>query len=78
MISFLLKVNKKMSKKREAIITTIGILIIIFIPTNIVADPRPYPHYHQYYEPATPSYEPQPYVSEHFTLTVPINFKGYR
>jgi hypothetical protein len=45
-----------MSKKRESILTTIGILIIIFIPTNIAADPRPYPHYHQYYEPATPSY----------------------
>jgi hypothetical protein len=55
-----------MSKKKEAILTTIGILIIIFIPINIVADPRPYPHYHQYYEPATPSY----HLSQDFTLTI--------
>ena len=40
-----------MSKKREAILTTIGILIIIFLPTNILDDPRPYPYYHQNYEP---------------------------
>jgi hypothetical protein len=55
-----------MSKKREAIVTTIVILIIILIPTNILADPRPYPHYHQYYDPATPTY----YLSQDFTLTV--------
>ena len=65
-----------MSKKREAILTTIGILIIIFIPTNILGDPRTYPHYHQYYEPGTPTVpyynEPQDYyyLSDEFTLTV--------
>jgi hypothetical protein len=49
--------------------------MFLSLPANALADPRPYPHYHQYYEPATPSYEPQPYVSEHFTLTVRLILK---
>ncbi len=73
-----MEVNEKMSKKREAILTTIGILIIIFIPTNILADPRTYPHYH--YDPGTPvvPYEPYPdinppfFYKDEFTLTVKL------
>lgn len=64
---------KEKVKKIETILTTIaGIVIVVmfisFFPTKqeILADPRPYPHYHQYYEPGTPTYS----LSQYFTLTV--------
>lgn len=40
MIDFFIGAKGKMSKKREEILTTIGILIIILIPTNVLADPN--------------------------------------
>ena len=50
--------------------------MFLSLPANALADPRPYPHYHQYYEPGTPTVpysEPQDhyyYLSDEFTLTV--------
>jgi hypothetical protein len=68
-------------RKRETILTTIielvivGMVISFFPPKQeILADPRPYPHYH--YDPGTPvlPYSPNngPYIylSDEFELTV--------
>ena len=70
-------------KKTETILTTIaGVVILVmfisFFPTKqeVLADPRPYPHYH--YDPGTPvvPYEPYPdnnppfFYKDEFTLTV--------
>jgi hypothetical protein len=75
---------KKRVKKIETILTTIsGIVIVVifisFFPNKqeVLADPRPYPHYH--YDPGTPIVpyyaEPSPesapfFYKDEFTLTV--------
>jgi hypothetical protein len=74
---------KEKVKKIETILTTIPVIVIVvvfisFFPTKpeVLADPRTYPHYHQYYEPGTPvvpSYPQAPiYLSDEFELTVRI------
>jgi|SRR5215204_2933027 len=64
-------------RKIETILTIAGILIVVmflFLPTNALADQRPYAHYH--YDPGTPTVpysKPQDhyyYLSDEFTLTV--------
>jgi hypothetical protein len=70
-------------KKNETFLTTIARIVIVvmfisFFPTNqeVIADPRSYPHYHQYYEPGTPVVPSSPnngpyiYLSDEFELTV--------
>src|SRR5687768_4519655 len=80
--NFLSEVKEKV-KKIETILTTIAGIVIVamvisFFPTKqeVLADPRPYPHYH--YDPGTPvvPYEPYPdinppvFYKDEFTLTV--------